>query len=258
VVSGLIAFPKEQAEQVLQNLRKHMPTTPRELMVVSALTQCPPLPPVDPKLYGQPVLMLVVVYTGPVEKADAIINGLASLGTSFANIVGANSWLQTNSMLDAIAPYGRRVYTRGGYLKDIGDDAIKIGVERWLAAPPPDAPGPSTVQNFWFMGAGAISEDFSEDSVAFSREGTSWFWECVSQWDNPANDDAFERWTVETSEALRSHMRANGYVNLTSDQGPEWLRGLYGPPAKYQRLLDAKKAWDPHNLLRFNKNFKPE
>jgi hypothetical protein len=51
-------------------------------------------------------------------------------------------------------------------------------------------------------------------------------------------------------------MLANGYVNLTSDRGPEWLRGLYGKPEKYARLLAAKAKWDPQNLLRFNKNFK--
>ena len=57
---------------------------------------------------------------------------------------------------------------------------------------------------------------------------------------------------------LKQDLRANGYVNLTQDLGPEWLKGLYGAPAKYSRLIEQKKKWDPHNLLRFNKNFKPD
>lgn len=257
VFSGVIAYPADQAAEVLQKLRVHMPKTPRELMVIGALTQCPPMPPVAPQNYGQPVLMLVVVYTGAHDKAASVLEPLSAFGTPLASLVGPSTWVQTNSMLDAIAPYGRRVYTRGGYLKHLKDETIAIATKQWLAAPPPPAPGPCTVQNFWFMGAGAISEDFAEDSAAFSREGADWFWECVSQWDDPASDAAFEAWTIATNEALRPHMCANGYVNLTADQGPEWLRGLYGPPAKYERLLAAKKAWDPHNLLRFNKNFKP-
>jgi hypothetical protein len=53
-------------------------------------------------------------------------------------------------------------------------------------------------------------------------------------------------------------MRKNGYVNLSTDQGPEWLKGLYGSPTKFQRLINAKTKWDPQNLLRFNKNIKPK
>jgi len=256
VMSGVVAYPAEQAADVLQKLREHSPRTPRELTVIGALTQCPPLPTVAPENYGQPMLLLVVVYTGSAKDAEAVLAPLSRFGTPLASLVGPSTWVQTNSMLDVIAPYGRRVYTRGGYMRTFSDDAIARAVSQWLCAPPPATPGPCTVQNFWFMGAGAIHDDFAEDSAAFSREGVDWFWECVSQWDDPASDAQFEAWTIASHDALRPSMRANGYVNLTSDQGPEWLRGVYGSPAKYQRLLEAKEKWDPNNLLRFNKNFK--
>ena len=137
------------------------------------------------------------------------------------------------------------------------DGVIAAVVKNLLDAPAPTSPAPSTVQNLWCMG-GAISEDFDEDSVAFSREGATWFWEAVGQWDGSAHDAAYKDWVERAMADVRPDLRANGYVNLTMDLGPEWLKGLYGPPRKYQRLLDAKKQWDPHNLLRFNKNFKPE
>jgi FAD/FMN-containing dehydrogenase len=118
------------------------------------------------------------------------------------------------------------------------------------------ATGPSTVQNVWFMN-GAITEDFAEESAAFSREGAAIFWEGVAQWDNPEDDNRFVAWADGAGDALLPEMRANGYVNLTTDRGPEWLRGLYGGAEKYRRLVAAKQQWDPQNLLRFNKNIKP-
>jgi Berberine and berberine like len=130
-------------------------------------------------------------------------------------------------------------------------------VKNLLDAPAPTAPLPSTVQNLWYMG-GAISEDFDEDSVAFSRVGAVWFWESVGQWDGAEHDVAYLAWSEKSYADLEQHMRANGYVNLTCDLGPKWLRGLYGSERKYRRLLEAKKKWDPHNLLCFNKNFKPD
>jgi FAD/FMN-containing dehydrogenase len=131
-----------------------------------------------------------------------------------------------------------------------------VQMRNLLNAPAPTAPLPSTVQNLWYMG-GAISEDFDEDSVAFSRAGAVWFWESVGQWDGAEHDEEYLAWSNRSYSDLQQNMRANGYVNLTCDLGPEWLKGLYGSDRKYRRLIEAKKKWDPHNLLRFNKNFKP-
>jgi len=51
----------------------------------------------------------------------------------------------------------------------------------------------------------------------------------------------------------RSIVRAS----IVTDRGPAWLRGLHGSERKFERLVAAKTAWDPGNLLRFNKNFEP-
>jgi FAD/FMN-containing dehydrogenase len=255
VVSGVILFTADQATRVLERVRDYMPTAPRELALIVAFSQCPPLPTVPQAAWGSPIVIFDVVYTGPKESADAAIAPLLKAGTPVANMVGPTPWVVANSMLDAMSNYGGRCFTRGGYLKKLSDEAIGAVVESWLAGPATKTPGALTVQNLWFMGAGAIGEDFAEDSCAFSREGVDWFWEGVSMWSDPSEDEPFERWCRLANDRVRPHLRANGYVNLTLDQGPAWLRGLYGSEAKYQRLLAAKRAWDPKNLLRFNKNF---
>lgn len=256
VFSGMIVFPASHAAQVLAGLREYMRTAPRELAVIAASTACPPFPPVPADVHGTPVEMLIVVYSGPPESAARIIDQLSCLGASIITLVGPSPWVETNRMLDVVAPYGRRLQTRGGYLSELTDSVINATVTNLLDAPPPTAPLPSTVQNLWCMG-GAISEDFAEDSVAFSREGATWFWESIGQWDGASHDQEYISWTDRTLRDVRKELRPNGYVNLTQDLGPTWLSGLYGSPRKYQRLLSAKAKWDPQNLLRFNKNFKP-
>lgn len=94
-------------------------------------------------------------------------------------------------------------------------------------------------------------------TVAFSREGTSWFWEIVTEWDRPEDDGTFHTWLDATRDDIKPHLRGNCYVNLSTDQGPAWRRGIWGSPAKYRRLVATKTAWDPHNLLRYNKNIAP-
>lgn len=257
VFSGVIIFPPEQAGEVLTSMDRFMPGAPRELSVIAAGTACPPFPPVPADVRGTPVQMLLVVYTGPAQKAQGVIDSLTKFGRPIAVLVGPNSWVNTNRMLDAIAPYGRRMESRGGYISKLDEAVIKTVVKNLLNAPAPTAPLPSTVQNLWYMG-GAISEDFAEDSVAFSREGASWFWESVGQWDGAEHDAEYLAWSETSYADLEQRMRANGYVNLTCDLGPKWLKGLYGSERKYRRLIEAKKKWDPYNLLRFNKNFKPD
>jgi FAD/FMN-containing dehydrogenase len=54
--------------------------------------------------------------------------------------------------------------------------------------------------------------------------------------------------------ALIPYSLGNGYVNLSTDRGAEWLEGLYGSPEKWQRICALKAEWDPENRLSHNKN----
>jgi FAD/FMN-containing dehydrogenase len=256
VFAGVIIFSAEHAAQVLAGLRDHVHKAPRELAVIAASTACPPFPPVPAEVHGTPVQMLILVYTGAAAEAPRVIGPLSQLGPPIASLVGPSTWVQANRLLDAVAPFGRRTQTRGGYLSEISDRVIAAVVKNMREAPPPPSALPSCVQNLWCMG-GAISEDFDEDSAAFSRAGAAWLWEAVGQWDERAQDSTYDAWTERAAADVEADLRANGYVNLSTDRGPEWLRGLYGSAHKYRRLLEAKLQWDPGNLLRFNKNFEP-
>ena len=257
VSAAFIFFPLESGGEVLPAVRDYMLSAPRELCVIGALTQCPPLPPVPAHRHGENVVILVVVHTGATAVAERLFSELSKLGPAIATMAKPDSWSHVNRLLDAVAPYGRRAYTKGGYVTDLTDDIVAIALRHAALAPPPTGlPAPSTVQNFLAMG-GAISEDVAECATAFSREGAGWLWEAVSQWDSREDDQAFEAWTHALLEDMQPHLRSNGYINLTTDQGPEWRRGVWGAPSKYDRLLEAKTAWDPGNLLRFNKNIPP-
>lgn len=258
VSAGFIPFTIDQAATVLAGLRAFMPTAPRELGMIGALTQCPPLPPIPADIHGAPCLLLVVVYTGPQEESDALMAQLAALGDAAAVAVAPTPWPIANRMLDAIAPPGRRSYTKGAYLSELTDEVIAIGAKYCQRAPAQTTPPlPSSVQNFWAMG-GAITEDYEESSAAFSRADVGWFWEVATQCDLPAQDDTFMGWADSLYSELRPHVLPNVYINLSTDMGPEWRRGAWGSAQKYQELVEAKTKWDPTNMFRFNKNIEPQ
>ncbi|MBF6169239.1 BBE domain-containing protein [Streptomyces gardneri] len=103
-----------------------------------------------------------------------------------------------------------------------------------------------------------MSEDVDEDAVAFSREGAPLFWEIVTEWDHPEGDRTFHGWLGSARADIRPHLRSNAYVNLSTDDGPAWRRGVWGSPDKYARLVCAKTEWDPDNMFRYNKNIRPD
>lgn len=257
VGAGVVLYHLEDAPAVLKKLRHHMKSAPRELCVIGALVPTPDMPGIPEQYWDVVMLSLLTVYTGGADKLDGVIGELAALGTPAAVAVATVPWSIANSMLDKAAPYGRNVHTRGGYFAELTDEIIDITTSRAAKAPEPTAPGPSSVQNIWFMG-GAISEDFDEDSVSFSRENTDIFWECVGQWDGHERGQEFVDWVNGVGDALQPLMLGNGYCNLTTDRGTEWLSRLYGKPAKWERLRELKTKWDPQNLFRFNKNIKPK
>ncbi|MGW1025421.1 FAD-binding oxidoreductase [Streptomyces sp. NPDC002577] len=254
VVAGQLIFPFDQAADVLGRLPAYMATAPRELGLLAAVAPAPALPTLPEEAHGKPVLVLVPVYSGEPAGADEVVEPLTALGRPLADLVTKMPWLQANSMLDAVAPYGKRMNLRGGYLPALSADAV--GALLANAAAAPRTPGAASTINLWCMG-GAISEDTAEDAMAFSRAGAAWLWEAVSMWDTPEHDTQYAQWATTLTEAMRPHSLTSGYTNLTDDLGEAWCRGVHGGEAKHRRLRAVKAAWDPDNLLRFNKNIAP-
>ena len=254
VFNGELFFPFDQAATVLAGVREYMKTASRDLMVIAGTGPLPALPSIPPQSYGTPGAMVIVTFSGDVALADDAIQPLVALGQPLANLIERKSYVEAQARLTESCPPGRRIFTRGGYLTELTDEVIAIAIRNLPKAPAPTRPGPSAGIMFWSLG-GAVN-DTPEDVMAFSREGATWMWETVGQWDIADKDAEFIGWVNTVLGDLTPHSRANGYVNLTVDQGADWLTGLYGSPEKFRRLVELKAEWDPHNLLRYNKNIK--
>jgi FAD/FMN-containing dehydrogenase len=51
------------------------------------------------------------------------------------------------------------------------------------------------------------------------------------------------------------HATGGVYVNFLTEDEPDRIQAAYG--TNYQRLAEAKKRYDPHNLFRTNQNIRP-
>jgi hypothetical protein len=252
VISGLIIYPIEATVPILSRIDEAMAASPRELTVYPVVLPAPPLPGLPAEMVGAPIFVLIIVYTGALERYEEAMRAIRPLGRPLADMVHPSSWLEANSILDVLAPPGRRQHSRGGYLAGITPEIAQTVVEHVHNAPAPTGPGPSVAVAFPCLGGANF--DFEEDSVAYSREGAFWLWEVLGQWDPPESDGEYDGWVDGVMNALIPHSLQNGYVNLSTDRGAEWLRGLYGSAQKWERLCALKRDWDPDNRLSHNKN----
>lgn len=252
VMSGLLVYSAEDAVPVIAGLDQAMARSPRELSVALLVMPAPPIPGLPEHLIGTPILINLVVYTGPLDQFDEAMREIRNLPAPLADMVGPSTWVETNSIVDSFEATGRRQYLGGGYMPSLNADVARIALERIAASPRPATPGPSAIITLPILG-GAI-HDRDENSTAFSRSGAAWLYEVAGQWDLPTADEEFLTWIQDTMTALAPHVTVNGYINLSSDRGAEWLRGQYGSPEKWERVAALKRTWDPDNRLSYNKN----
>lgn len=252
VMSGLVVYPIDDAVNILSQMDKEMSDAPHELSIYPVVLPAPPLPRLPDHMLGHPIFVLIVVYTGDPSHYESVMAAIHRLANPLLNLVERRTWTETNAILDVLAPPGRRQHSRGGYLAAITRRVAQAAVDLVIKASKPTGKGPSVAVAFPCLGGKSLTRH--ENSTAYSRTGANWMWEVLGQWDNPEKDEVYVGWVDLVMNTLHPHSLQNGYVNLSTDRGPEWLRCIYGSPEKWEDLYRLKVKYDPDNLLYYNKN----
>ena len=74
-------------------------------------------------------------------------------------------------------------------------------------------------------------------------------------WHDSAEKARVLQWVEATRDSLQSYAQGV-YVNQLGETSDQLVRSSYGP--NYARLVEIKRKYDPHNVLRLNQNIKPD
>lgn len=251
VLAGMLAWPMEQAPQILGFLRDFIAMAPDEIGIMANLRLAPPLPMIPENLRGKPIVALVVCYAGPIEWGERVLAPLRrGLPTPVVNAVVPKPYVTHQKMLDAALPHGRHYYWRSHKLGPLTDPVIEVLVEHCSKITSPL----STVPIFSFGGAvGRVAED----ATAFPYRDASHDVNIVASWlpEQAADADRHIAWVREFFAALQPHSRGV-YVNFTNDDLLERTRLAY-TESQWARLTALKTTYDPTNFFRLNANIPP-
>jgi FAD/FMN-containing dehydrogenase len=240
VSGGLVIHPLSRAKEVAQFYREFTSSTPDEITVHLAFLTLPD---------GQQVAAFVPCYSGPQEKAEAVIQPLRAFGSPITDTLGPMLYTEVQAQGGLLYPPGRLSYWKSSFLLDLSDEAIETLIARFAAVP-----SPFSISALEQLG-GAISR-VDNDETAFGGRNARYSLVITSDWTDPAESEKNIQWAREFWEAMKPFESEGVYVNYLGVEGEDRVKAAYGP-AKYERLVALKNKYDPTNFFRLNQNIKP-
>jgi FAD/FMN-containing dehydrogenase len=248
VAGGLILHPFEAAEDALRAYRDFMATAPDEVGGGAVLMHAPPAPFVAPDLVGKPVAGFVLVHTGSVEEGLEALAPLRAIGEPLVDIVGPMPYVALQQMLDEGNPWGAHCYFKAAFMPDLTDGTIHDAVQLL-----PAAPSPMSALVLQPLG-GAFSRVDDDETALGHRSTTRWIWHSLNVWMDPAADAANLEYARLVAAALAPHSMTAAHPNYVDDVVR--VRGFYSDRT-WERLVAAKRKWDPDNVFHHNHNIPP-
>jgi FAD/FMN-containing dehydrogenase len=247
ILGGELLLPASRA--VIRGYLDYVAAAPDDLTTIANLMHAPPAPFVPQERVGEPVLSILVCWTGSVAEGERALAPLRALATPVADTVSPIPYPDIYQFTaHQAAPHG--VSIRSMFADQLSDAALDASLDAMEHATSPF----SLIQ---FRGLGGALARVGNDATAFAHRDKRYFVAIIGLWLDAAEDPAVHgAWT----ELLWQTIRPEGsgvYVNFLENEGADRVRDAY-PPATFARLVEIKRKYDPRNIFRFNQNIPPQ
>jgi FAD/FMN-containing dehydrogenase len=242
VTGGVIAYPIDQARDVLKFFRDRTASLPDEHTLFGGLIHAP-----DGS--GTKLAGMVTSHCGSLADGEQAMRPLKGFGTPVLDALGPMPYSQLNSMLDAGYPKGAFNYWKSSFLARLSDDAINTMVESFAQCPSPMCQ--LIIEHFH----GAATRVGVVDT-AFPLRDDGYNLLVLAQWAEPALSERCIAWARKTYADMTPFFASARYVNyLDDDDVGDPVAAAYGP--NYRRLQQLKAKYDPNNFFHMTQNIRP-
>jgi hypothetical protein len=229
--------------------RDYVRKMPEEMTIWMVLRKAPPLPFIPEEYHGKLVVLVPFVWLGDPEEGEKLIQPIRDFGETIGDGSGVKPWTAWQSAFDGLVMHGARNYWKSHHLKSLSDECIDL-VTSFAARLPHDE---SEVFIPHMEGAPASIDPFS---TAFPHRKTPFVLNIHTRWLQASDDERCMQWAREFHEATRPFSQGV-YVNFLSEEGAARVREAYTEEV-WDRLVKAKRRWDPENIFSMNQNIPPD
>ena len=248
VLAGPIFWPMEESPRLLRFYREWIAEAPDELMTIVIHRKAPAVSFIPQEMQGEPVVSVVSCWCGSIDEGERVIEPLRKFGRPLLDLCGPKPFTEHQAMFDPSFPHGRWYYMRACDVAELSDEVIDITAEHSSRIA-----SPLTAFPIWQMG-GAVAR-VGEDETAFSGRVAGHTFNITCATEGAEGFDREREWSRGLWSALEPH-HTGVFMNFLMEEGEERVREAYGA-AKYDRLKDLKRRYDPENLFRLNQNIPP-
>jgi FAD/FMN-containing dehydrogenase len=249
VLGGRLVYPYEAAPEVLRFNREFMTDAPNGVMCYPAFVQGNSVAGHPEPLHGKTLFGLLVMYAGDIEQGRDVLRPLREFGEPIADTIQPTPYTEVQQTIDDQYQKGHRNYWKSHFYHEVSDGFIETVMD--FVDPLPSSL--TTVYGEWVGGATA---DADLDATAFPHRDKTFLFTISPQWTDPERDDEMVEWAQEFHDALTPYAADGVYMNYLERDEDDRIGEAYG--ARYDRLRELKREWDPQNLFRMNQNILPE
>jgi FAD/FMN-containing dehydrogenase len=248
IYGGPMFFDLKDAGAVLRFYREFIADAPEQFGGFPAWQIAPPLPFIPEERHGETFLAFVACWAGPVDQGERALKPLHDVAPVVAEHVGPMPYPALNSAFDALYPPGLQHYWKANFVTELTDEAIAAHLEHGPRVPVVN----STVHIYPINGA---CHRVGSDATAFAYRDATFATVIAGMWPDPAQNEANIQWVRDYYDATAPLSEAGGYVNFMSGDDQDRIEANYR--GNYQRLVAAKREYDPGNLFHVNQNISP-
>lgn len=250
VYGGLIAWPFERAEEILETYREITAEAPRELTVFLLLRRAPPAPFVPEEWHGKRICAMAVCYSGDLDEVDQVLTPIRELGDPVVDMLQAQPYTRLQSYLDDTQPKGKHYYWKTEFAADLNDVLLST-----MQAVAEECPIPGAQLVLAHIGGELNDRDWDDGAVG--NRDARYLYAIAGMWEpDEPKETEYREWVRAAWMELKPYSTGGNYVNFqTADAGEDRLRDSYGD--NLDRLRKVKATYDPGNMFRANRNITP-
>jgi FAD/FMN-containing dehydrogenase len=240
--AGLMVWAGDLAAEVIDGYRSWVRELPEEFSSVVRFLNLPALPGIAEQMAGRPVVTVDAVYLGSAEKGLELIAPLRAVAAPELDTFGPVA------PTDLVHLHGDPEQPTAGIgdgflIEDLTDEAAAA----FVASGGPASASPLVALELRHLG-GALATSGAGHGALGRLDGEFALYGVGSP-TGPASGAAIEERLDAVAAALEPWMAARRYLNF-SDRQP--AAGAAFSETTHRRLVEVKRAYDPHGVLRSN------
>ena len=248
--AGNFIYAQDRWRQTWAAVEEWTRDLPDALTVITTTLTPPPVA----ELGDEPLFLVGFAWASPDRAAgESLVGRLRELARPDEEEVGDMRWVEWQSAMDPLFPKGARAYWRNTSFDRLDVDVIDVLVGRGS-----EQTWSGTGFDVHIMG-GAFGR-VPEEATPFPKRAARFWLNIYGFWNDPADDDDRIAFVRGMSADMEPFATGGQYVNFQGNE-PAGHRG-FDPrtlfsPARYQRLVEVKRRYDPGNVFHVNQNIPP-